>query len=203
MSGHRGAVGIWRKAWCMAGRSPCVAWPIAWGLPPSMSKKAGICESASCHGGSGSRQALQTCETYPRTVTSDLGSQARKCGPVTPGHGFGGCRLQPSFSKWRINRRSTCNVRMTPACRTRKFVRLYVSQQHPGGYPTQGLRNYSRPASSSPHKAPALSQCARKRISALYMALRSSSGNARMAAAWLARAKGMTCACRASPCSVT
>ena len=114
MNGHRGAVGIWRKAWCMAGRSPCVAWPIAWGLPPSMSKKAGVCESASCHGGSGSRQALQTFETYPRTVTSGLGSQARKCGPVTPGHGFGGCRLQPSFSKWRINRRSTCNVRMTP-----------------------------------------------------------------------------------------
>jgi hypothetical protein len=35
------------------------------------------------------------------------------------------------------------------------------------------------------------------------MALRSSSGNARMAAAWLARAKGMTCACRASPGDLT
>ena len=85
-------------------------------LPLPMSMKTGVCGSASCHGGSGSRQALLTCETYSRTMTSDLENQARKCWSVTSSRGFGSGWPQPSFSKWRIRRRSTRNVLigMTP-----------------------------------------------------------------------------------------
>ncbi len=101
------------KPWWMADRRPCVAWPIAWAcLYPEQEDRClrecilpwriRILPSAA-----DLRDMSEDGDERPR-------KQARRCGSVTAGRGFGGSWPRPSFSKWRINRRSTCNVRMTP-----------------------------------------------------------------------------------------